>query len=53
MNHRDQVLISMRAAGELSLKEVAVALGMSENAATVATHRALERFRRLSEKGGS
>jgi RNA polymerase sigma-70 factor (ECF subfamily) len=48
MNARDQQLIAFHVAGELTLREIGALLGMSEGAATVATHRALERIRRLS-----
>jgi DNA-directed RNA polymerase specialized sigma24 family protein len=49
MSTRDQQLIAFHVAGELTLREIGALLGMSEGAATVATHRALERIRRLSE----
>jgi RNA polymerase sigma-70 factor (ECF subfamily) len=49
MKERDQQLIAFHVAGELTLREIGDLLGVSENAATVATHRALERIRKLSE----
>lgn len=47
---RDRQLVGLRIAGQLSFTEIGDVMGMSEHAATVATHRALQRLRtRLEE----
>lgn len=50
MKERDRRLIALRAAGELSYREIGALLGMSETAATAAGQRALERFRKLAQE---
>jgi RNA polymerase sigma factor (sigma-70 family) len=50
MKERDRRLIALRAAGDLSFREIGEIVGMSEASVTVATHRAYERFRRLSQE---
>jgi RNA polymerase sigma-70 factor, ECF subfamily len=49
LSERDQVLVGLRVAGELTFAEVGAVLGISEHAATMATHRALDRLRKLTE----
>jgi RNA polymerase sigma-70 factor (ECF subfamily) len=50
LHDRDRRLIALRAAGELSYRDIGAVLGMSEENASRATRRALEKFRRLSEE---
>ena len=50
MKERDRRLIALRAAGDLSFREIGEIVGMPEASVTVATHRAYERFRRLSQE---
>jgi RNA polymerase sigma-70 factor (ECF subfamily) len=50
MKERDSRLIALRAAGDLSFREIGEIVGMSEASVTVATHRAYERFRRLNQE---
>jgi DNA-directed RNA polymerase specialized sigma24 family protein len=50
LKERDRRLISLRVGGELSYREIGNLVGLSEQAATHATYRALERFRRLVEE---
>jgi len=42
---RDRTLVGLRLAADLPYGEIAAVLGMSEHAATVATHRALQKLR--------
>jgi RNA polymerase sigma-70 factor (ECF subfamily) len=51
LRERDRVLIGLRIASNLSYAEVASVLGVSEHAAHMATHRALEKLRVLCEDG--
>jgi RNA polymerase sigma factor (sigma-70 family) len=50
MKERDRRLIALRAAGDLSFREIGEIVGMPEASVTVATHRAYERFRRLNQE---
>lgn len=50
LKRRDQQLISLRVAAELSNREIGNILGISEDAAGVAVFRALQRFRKLREQ---
>jgi RNA polymerase sigma-70 factor, ECF subfamily len=45
LSPRDQTLVGLRLASELSYAEIGAVLGLSEHAATVATRRALQRLR--------
>ncbi|GAA3448876.1 RNA polymerase sigma factor [Dactylosporangium matsuzakiense] len=45
LSARDQTLVGLRLASELSYAEIGAVLGLSEHAATVATRRALQRLR--------
>jgi RNA polymerase sigma-70 factor (ECF subfamily) len=46
---RDRELVGLRLAGDLSYGRIGEVLGISEHAATVATHRAINRLRSLIE----
>jgi RNA polymerase sigma-70 factor (ECF subfamily) len=48
---RDRILVGLRVAAHQSYAEIGAVLGISEHAATVATHRAQERLRALCEAG--
>ena len=50
MKERDRRLIALRAAGDLSFREIGEIVGMPEASVTVATHRAYEKFRRLHQE---
>jgi RNA polymerase sigma-70 factor, ECF subfamily len=50
MKERDRRLIALRAAGDLSFREIGEIVDMPEASVTVATHRAYERFRRLNRE---
>jgi RNA polymerase sigma-70 factor (ECF subfamily) len=47
MKERERRLIALRAGGGLTFGEIGEMLGLSEHAAMMATHRALDRFRAL------
>lgn len=49
LGDRDRLLVGLRVAGDLTYAQVGAMLGISEHAATVATHRAMARLRRLHE----
>lgn len=50
LSERDQQLVGLRLAADLSYAEIGAVLGLSEHAATVATHRAVGRLRRRLER---
>jgi RNA polymerase sigma-70 factor, ECF subfamily len=49
LKRRDRLLIGLRVAGGLSFAEIASITGMRENAARMATHRALRKVREIVE----
>ncbi|MFZ0168061.1 MAG: sigma-70 family RNA polymerase sigma factor [Candidatus Dormiibacterota bacterium] len=49
LQRRDRDLIALRCGAQLSYREVGELIGLSENSATVASHRAIRRLRELLE----
>jgi RNA polymerase sigma-70 factor (ECF subfamily) len=50
MKSKDRLIIGLRVGGRLSNREIGEVLGVSENTAAGALHRAFERFKRLSRE---
>jgi len=50
LRRRDQLLVGLRVAADLSYAEIGEVLGISEHAATMGVRRALERLRHLCEE---
>jgi RNA polymerase sigma-70 factor (ECF subfamily) len=48
---RDRLILSLRFGSELTTRELAGVLGMSESSTTMALHRALQRFRKRTGSG--